>query len=252
MTNGELDTSRLDLSVLENLNEIKEKYGTRIHVSLGGYGRSDNFGAVVTNPQLLKGFIENLTAFAKDNNLDGIDFDWEFPKTATELNGYIELMSEVKKQGLIVSVVLYPSADLDILPYLIADRIHIMSYNRGVRHSTYDQAIEDLEYFQALGAPNEKLILGIPFYGRQMNDPWNYFTYSEIVKQYNPTEDADEAADIYFNGVKTVQEKSCYAQTNNFGGVMIWELGQDSEDDASLLQAIYQAVVSKCESLLNE
>jgi chitinase len=244
MANGTLDTGRLNPSILETMQEIKRTYGTRIHVSLGGYGRSDNFSAVVTNPQLRNTFLENLVDFAAEYDLDGIDFDWEFPETPSEIDGYVEMLSEIKQQGLIVSVALYPYGNLNIFPYLIADRIHIMSYNRGVRHSTFEQAVADLAYFESLGAPREKLILGIPFYGRQMNSPYHYFIYSEIVAQYDPAADVDEVADIYFNGITTVWKKTCYTQENGYAGVMVWELGQDN---GSLVRAIHDAVATKCE-----
>ena len=44
--------------------------------------------------------------------------------------------------------------------------------------------------------------------------------------------------DVYYNGVDTITEKTLYAK-ENLGGIMIWELTQDTSDpDRSLLQAI--------------
>jgi GH18 family chitinase len=51
---------------------------------------------------------------------------------------------------------------------------------------------------------------------------------------------------IYFNGIDTVQKKVCYVRQNGFGGVMIWELGQDTADDSSLLRAASQAAKGNC------
>jgi hypothetical protein len=245
---GELNTSRFDPATLQALGEVKELYGTRLHISIGGYGRSENFGEMVTNSQARGAFVENLVQFAALHNLDGIDFDWEFPETKAEIQGYIELISETKQSGLIVSVALYPYDDLDLEPYLVADRVYIMSYERGAQHATFEQAVEDLDFFHAGGIPKEKLALGIPFYGRETLDPYRYFAYAKIVEQYHPPADVDEVDDIYFNGISTVQKKTCYTQQNGFLGVMIWELGQDSLDAASLLRAVYQAALDGCDS----
>lgn len=46
---------------------------------------------------------------------------------------------------------------------------------------------------------------------------------------------------VYYNGVPTIEAKTKYAR-ENLGGVMIWEVTQDSPDKAkSLLQAIGRA-----------
>lgn len=47
--------------------------------------------------------------------------------------------------------------------------------------------------------------------------------------------------EVYYNGVDTIAEKTRYAQ-ENLGGIMIWELTQDTADwEKSLLQAIGNA-----------
>jgi hypothetical protein len=43
---------------------------------------------------------------------------------------------------------------------------------------------------------------------------------------------------FYFNGIDLVKNKTAYVYDNGFGGVMIWNLGQDKHDSRSLLSAI--------------
>jgi GH18 family chitinase len=148
---------------------------------------------------------------------------------------------------LIVSVALAPFDQIDLRPYAAVDRIHIMSYDRGDRHSTLEQAQQDAALFLSAGAPQEKLILGMPFYGRAMTPPYKDYTYAEIVELYHPASVVDEAENIYFNGSETVKQKTCLAKTMGLGGVMIWELGQDSSDNTSLLRAIHKAATGECE-----
>ncbi|NIS81222.1 MAG: hypothetical protein GTO14_13695 [Anaerolineales bacterium] len=247
LANGGLDTHRLNPETLQSLRDVRERYGTRIHISVGGFRRSDNFSEMATNSRARKNFVENLVAFCKQYDLDGVDFDWEFPENETEFQSYIALIREVQQRGLFVSVALYPTEDLVIQPYLVADRIHVMSYDRGAQHATFQQAVEDLQLFTNNGIPKEKLMLGIPFYGRQTSAPSTSFAYSEIIEQYHPPPDSDEVAGIYFNGITTVERKTCYAQENGYGGIMIWELGQDSGDETSLLRAAFRAVIGGCE-----
>ena len=50
---------------------------------------------------------------------------------------------------------------------------------------------------------------------------------------------------MYFNGPETIAKKTRYAIEAGLGGVMIWELGQDAEGEASLLQAITKTAAGK-------
>ncbi|PKO14327.1 MAG: hypothetical protein CVU39_14920 [Chloroflexi bacterium HGW-Chloroflexi-10] len=241
--NGELDTSRLNPATFGLLQNMKEKYGTRIHVAVGGWGRSEHFSTVVTNPEIRTVFANNLIRFAQENNLDGFDFDWEFPKTDADRNGYSALFSEVKAHNLMISVALAPANKLDPEIYRQTDRIHIMSYDHHPLHATLEQAMVDVHQFIEAGNPPEKLLLGIPFYGRQIIEPYTAMTYAEIMQQYSPDPQTDEVDGIFFNGIYTVQQKTRYARENDLGGIMIWELGQDSVEANSLLQAIYSAAI---------
>jgi len=244
---GSLDSARLSPANLQTMREMKARYGTRIYISLGGYERSADFSPMVTNLKARQYFITNLLAFARDNDLDGVDFDWEFPAGQAELDGYLALMNAVKQAGLIISVALYPYPNLDLKPYLIVDRLYIMSYDRGIKHSTFEQAVLDLDYFMQAGLPRAKLFLGVPFYGRQMTSPYTAMTYAEIMKTYSPSPGIDEVGGVYFNGIATIQKKVCYVRQNGFGGIMIWELGQDSADDTSLLRAVSAAATWGCQ-----
>lgn len=241
---GELDTSRLTAQTLVALREMSATYGTRIYVAIGGWERSQNFAAVATDPKLRAQAVQAITAYCLENGLDGVDFDWEFPENAAERAGYVALLAEVRQafasHHLRVSVALAAWQDLGRGLYEAVDRIHAMAYDHEGRHSTFDQASGDVLAFLERGAPPEKLLLGVPFYGRSLSHWDNAFTYAEIVAHYHPAPDVDEVGDIYFNGITTIQQKTRYALAQQLGGVMIWELGQDTADD-TLLRAIQQS-----------
>ncbi len=247
---GTLDTSRLTDDVFQRLRAMKAKYGTRIYISIGGWERSSGFAPMTAERQTRQKFIQNVLSFALENNLDGADIDWEFPTDDSQVKNNIALLTEMQaaltQHNMIVTQALSASSDKPFSSYSFVDRTHVMSYDNGPRHSTYDQAVKDMEFFVKDGFAKEKLFLGVPFYGRVVNDPGQEYSYQEIVDKYHPAPDQDEAAGLYFNGIRTIQQKTCYAYQNGFGGVMIWELGQDTTDDTSLLRAIHRAAANGC------
>jgi len=250
---GNLNTDRLNENILQGLREMQVNYGTRTFISIGGWERSDQFAAMAAHEQTRKHFVDSLAKYINQNNLNGADFDWEFPQNETEFQNYILLLKEAhadfQPKGLILSVALSPDSEFPLTDFSVVDRIHIMSYDRGPQHSTYEQAVQDLQTFLDAGLPREKLILGVPFYGREMASPHNESTYAEIIEQYHPSPTMDKVNGIYFNGLATIQKKTCLALNENIGGIMIWELGQDTTDNTSLLQAIQRTTQNgECEN----
>jgi chitinase len=250
-TDGTLDTSRFDENVLSQLHEMQGRNGTRLLISIGGWERSTQFAAMTGDIQTRQKFVDILAEYVHENKLNGVDFDWEFPQNEIEFQNYIHLLEEVhadfQSKGLIVSVALSPDSEFSPKDFGVVDRVHIMSYDRGAQHSTYEQAVADLQVFLDAGIPREKLILGVPFYGRKITAPYEEATYAEIIERYHPAPNVDEVDGIFFNGIGTIQRKTCHAMSKNIGGVIVWELGQDSSGDTSLLQAIDQVVKTGCE-----
>ena len=240
---GTLDASRLLEETWRSLEQMKTDDGIRLHLSIGGWERDGAFAEMTSNPQARQTFIANLLEYLLTRNLDGADFDWEFPKTDAEFENYIALLTETKtafsKYDLLVSVALPAESHYPLGDFAVVDRVHLMSYDRGNRHSTYEQAVIDVQTFLDAGIPPEKLILGLPFYGRKISPPHSSLPYSEIVKGYSPAPDVDEVDGMYFNGVDTIRQKVCYGIAEGLGGFMIWEISQDTSDASSLLQQIF-------------
>ncbi|MBE0682813.1 MAG: glycoside hydrolase family 18 protein [Anaerolineales bacterium] len=248
---GSLDTSRLTEENWSRLIELKNQYGLRVHLSVGGWERGDDFAAMTADPGIRRQFIANLLDYMLSHEIDGVDFDWEFPQTNKEFADYVTLLAEMRlflsEHELFVSVALPADPSIPLSEFAIVDRVHIMSYDHAERHSTYEQALKDFQLFLDAGIPAEKLVLGMPFYARGVNDFERELSYAEIVSKYRPAPEVDEVDGLFFNGITTIQQKTCFARSQNAGGVMFWELGQDTLDESSsLLRAIYKTVMSGC------
>ena len=240
---GKLDDSRFTSAFGNKLIRIKNEYGIRIHLALGGWGRSSGFAAMAGNDSLRADFIAELIDFCVANEFDGIDYDWEFPANQNEVNAYTNLIVETKNAvgpyNLIVTSALNIYQDLNPAAYQALDHIYVMSYDHDGAHATYEQAVSDIIVFLNRGILPAKLYLGVPFYGRHITNRTAY-TYAEIIAAYHPSPEIDQVDGIYFNGIETIKKKTKYAIDTAIGGIMIWEVGQDTGDSTSLLAAVSQ------------
>ncbi|MBL8130231.1 MAG: glycoside hydrolase family 18 protein [Anaerolineae bacterium] len=134
-----------------------------------------------------------------------------------------------------------------------------------------------LQGYLAQGVPPEKLVMGVPFYGRGwagvpaandgLHQPFTRlpdgtwepgaFEYGDLAANYvgsaayqrfwNETAqvpwlyNADEGIMISYDDPESLAIKAEYVRQNHLGGVMFWELSHDSAD-AALLNAIYETL----------
>jgi GH18 family chitinase len=87
------------------------------------------------------------------------------------------------------------------------------------------------------GFPKDKLNIGVPFYGR-LDANWNTETsYKSLIAMSTSAAYVDDYAGYNYNGIPTITKKTQLAMSQT-GGIMIWDINQDTVDQYSLLSAI--------------
>lgn len=245
---GSLNMARLQHCPWPKLLEFKTRHRVRLLLTIGGWERSAHFPAVSSSQQLRNRFVTSVVEFCLAQRLDGVDLDWEHPTEPQQEQNYALLLKDLQKSfethGLLLSVTI--AAWQKLTPEAIAavHYVQVMAYDHDQRHSTFEAAKADVELLLGMKVPAEKIILGLPFYGRNLRTR-EAMTYREIHEKFRPQWDQDEIGEVYFNGPETIRRKTRHAVQSGLGGVMVWELGQDATDDSSLLNVIAQSLMPR-------
>lgn len=233
----------------------------KISISLAGGVLSEevasNWKFLIDNPENRPNLIQNIINFTALHKLDGVDVDLEWDAVTIGYSGFVlELRKELTAKKKLLTAALpnnsrFENISKDALGAF--DFLNIMSYdstgpwtpdNPG-QHSSFENAKVGIDFWHHLqNVPSEKLTLGVPFYGYNFTyKEVNSSTYAQIVATNAQFSDLDEVGKIYYNGRLTIAQKVELASQNT-GGIMIWEIAQDSFDKYSLLDVIHQKYTS--------
>ncbi len=220
--------------------------------------QSNDWSNLIDVPANRPAFISKIVAFVLANKVHGVDIDLEWDNVTKGYSDFIiELDAALTPHNKILTVA-FPNQTLfsNITPAALGviDFINIMSYdytgpwnpsNPG-QHSTYSVSESGINFWKnTTGVSGSKLNLGVPFYGYEFinSSTVNTFTYASMVDKNTAYADLDNVGAAYYNGRPTIEAKVELAK-NEVGGIMIWELGQDSFDDYSLLTTIQNKYAS--------
>ncbi len=213
----------------------------------------------------------NLTAFANQYGLDGIDLDWQYPENGTQWNWYskliVELGNKLKADNKILTATLRPNAcSLSKKARTALEYVNLMTYDmfdeRGEHSSNYETCRHSVEEFMKKSKfTADKITLGIPFYGRTTNQSIIIFEYGEyfgkkadteidkwVNKIYNykylDKDGIEKYSEVYYNGYAMIRDKVTYALASGLGGVSIFRLSYDisSKREYSLHNAVAEAI----------
>ena len=211
-----------DPSALDSMVTLAHAAGTKVIVSLGGGGQSENFVPVASNDALRQKFIGNLVDFVKAHNLDGLDMDWEWeysPVPEADTIAYNKLLTELrealpKDKSLSAALPCSRYYGKWFTPEVLIknlDWFGFMTYDMTGdwdEKAMFDSPLyphegyttwswqETFEYWSKRGVPAEKMVFGIPAFGFEFegaSGPGSDFTkgktkslsYAQIVKNSN-------------------------------------------------------------------
>ncbi|MEV4694994.1 glycosyl hydrolase family 18 protein [Micromonospora echinospora] len=237
-------------SKLSSLVSLGHANNVKVSIAVGGWNDGDDsaFEALAANSGTRTAFVNNLIAFVNQYNLDGVDMDWEYPDPGASANNYTLLMQQLgsalhSRGKLLTAAVVSEGYYVDGVPTAVfgsVDWLNIMAYDGGSPHANYDWSIASINRWKSRGLPAAKAVLGVPFYSRP-----GYYTYSALVGMDPANANRDcttvSGAQQCYNGVPTVKRKTQWAMANA-GGMMNWELSQDTTGSTSLVSAIYDTV----------
>lgn len=242
------DASSSDIKyVIKKAHENKVK----VLVSLAGGIVPECSGDWMTllQPSNRTTLVNNLIDFATYFDLDGIDVDIEgaLLTSISDAGNYTPFIQELRDalypMGKLVTCAtasyvggMIPTSSIPFFDY-----INIMAYdnhwNSSENHSTYQDAVKDLQMWLKLGCPAEKLVLGVPFYAYSGTVGSGGIAYKDIVAQNQDAAQVNVYKEYKYNGIPTMEAKTKYAVKHG-AGIMIWEISQDTTGTLSLLQAI--------------
>ena len=230
----------------------------QFYISLAGGVLSDQeantWKSFLASSQDRPKLIDKIIEFVLENKLDGVDVDLEWSHVT---QGYSDFVIELKKELSIHGkgmTAAFPSetkfSQISDQALAVFDFINIMVYDytgswnpsKPGQHSSYNHAERGINYWKNIvGIAGEKLTLGVPFYGYNFLNSTTVesFTYGSMVASNTSNSERDQVGNKYYNGRPTIASKVKLA-AQNLSGIMIWELGQDSFTEYSLLQTIHK------------
>lgn len=287
--NGELSGSTFLNNVVSYVLPRATEYGTWVVVSIAP---SSNWSEFTATDTLINTFADNVIALINQYGFDGVDIDWEYPNNSTEETRYVKLMQilyqKVKANNpnhLVTTAIAggmwQPPRYRLSQSGAYVDYINMMTYGMTSNSGYYQNALfpkytyddptfgvgktltstsieESIQLFNSYGIPNNKIIVGLAFYGIsqiKVNGVWTNngsIHYTEIknslfeddnyIKRYD--DDAQVPYIISTSGTyfvsyddpKSVRAKCAYVIEEGLKGVMFWEWGTDLT--GTLLQAI--------------
>ena len=274
----------------------------KVCLMIGGWGgHADGFSMMARDAAKRTEFCQSVKSLLDKHQLDGVDIDWEYPTQSADgetgcdpsdtqnFNLVLKELRETLGQGKIISFASSSSAKYvdwnTAMKYL--DYVNVMTYDMGAapnghnsplhksalfNHRSWDESVE--AHLKG-GVPKNRMVMGIPFYGKAEKNPaegTKIFDYSvryyempdilekglykgkalarKVYRTWEPTSMVPYLRDesgknvLSYDDPESVAAKGAYVTANGHLGAMFWEYRCDTDDHA-LLKALVKAIYSK-------
>ncbi len=251
VTFDEQGTLSVDEKKLETaLNNVRSAIGERdVNVYFNVLGPGSDSGISDWNAQMANQAQKHSNAFksgkleksfadlAKKYSFDGIFFDYEYPIEKEYWRDFNKFIVSLDSQTDIKIGLAVAQWDLGLNSKArkAVDMLEFMQYDlfdsQG-NHSSFSTAVSGYNAAKDKNLPLEKIDLGVPFYGRPSDGGafWpTYNEYAEVLKRNNDV-CKTEYGEAYFNSWQTIYDKTAYAMSRGFGGMMVWHYSCDVAD----------------------
>ncbi|MBN9654040.1 LysM peptidoglycan-binding domain-containing protein [Halobacillus sp. GSS1] len=246
---------------------------------IGGSFDSDLAATFLRNPGIQDSFINNLLAQMRSKGYSGVNFDFEYvyPEDKENYNAFLrKVVSRLRPEGFSVSTALAPKVREDQQGLLyeahdyeahgdIVDFVVLMTYEWGWSGgrpwaiAPINKVREVLDYAVTV-IPRDKILMGMPLYGREWEIPWVQGTYARTVNpqeaiqlaarygvpiQYNEeykspffryTDENGQQHEVWFEDARSVQAKYDTVEEYGLRGASYWVLGSPFPQNWPVLQ----------------
>ncbi|KAB0794995.1 hypothetical protein PPYR_11834 [Photinus pyralis] len=286
----------------ERVTSIKD---AKVLLSLGGWTDSagDKYSKLVSDGSARRKFVANAVSFLRRHGFKGLHLDWNYPicwqsnckkGPASDKPNFTKLLQELRREfdkespPLMLAVGISGYKEVIEAAYELAsigkvtDFMSVMTYDyhgswekrtghvsplyhrSGDLYPQYNTNFT-MEFLVANGAPREKLLVGVPFYGQTFTLAATDRKYSQGVPTVGPGEageytkqpgmlsyfeicsrikngrwsvnqDVDKTTGPYayygdqwvgYDDVESIQEKAKYIKSHGFGGAVAWTVDLD-------------------------
>ncbi|HOO42366.1 MAG TPA: glycosyl hydrolase family 18 protein [Bacteroidales bacterium] len=254
-----------------------QKPSLKVLLSIGGWG-SGRFSEMTANDTNRESFSRDCRRIVDEFGLDGIDIDWEYPTNPgpgisfapEDTRNFTLLMRDIRRNlapGQLLTLASAASGKFidfkSIVNYV--DFVNIMTYDIAYppfHHSgLYPSSLTgDLSCYEAVlahvsaGFPLDRLVLGIPFYGKPSPDfPQGMNSYGKLIQLENYEKCWDDIAKApylkdstgkivcNYDDPRSIGYKCRFIHEYGMKGAMYWEYEGD-DDKGSLRQAVFNGI----------
>lgn len=280
LINGDGSLSVYSTRHLEELTNLRTfNPNMKVILAIGGWG-ADGFSDASYTPKSRFAFAREVQKWVREYDLDGIDLDWEYP--GSSMGGIKSRPQDKENFTLLIEalrMVLGSSAWISVAgigdaTYIrnveiskiaqYIDYFNVMTYDftagstgsDGDKHQSnlYPSALSlnnisvdtYVENLVNAGMPSEKILIGLPFYGRRGmsttmsfdNIRNNYINHSGYTVQWDNLAKVPYITDgngnllLSFDNEQSIYHKGQYVLDNCLGGMFSW---QSNFDQANIL-----------------